>query len=192
MFWIGIIVSAEPAPKPDFSIAVKSAKFLAAMGELEKLCGTKRQPMAEVNGGFTLHVESGREFDLDTVQRDFLKKGAYVFSPDSNFERSLGILPTTDKYDVLLAMQTNGQNYDLMPQDVVAWLRKLEGEQPFAITSAGFDFLGGKFLSKIAKPAELAKQMYEFCPDIVDQGAGDVKALAAELRKSGTLYFWWD
>jgi hypothetical protein len=34
--------------------------------------------------------------------------------------------------------------------------------------------------------------MYDFCPDIVDQGVGSVKALATELRRSRSLYFWWD
>jgi hypothetical protein len=33
--------------------------------------------------------------------------------------------------------------------------------------------------------------MYQFCPDIVDQGAGSISALASELEK-GAIYFWWD
>jgi len=34
--------------------------------------------------------------------------------------------------------------------------------------------------------------MYEFCPDIVDQGCGDVQTLAKDLKKTQRLYFWWD
>ncbi len=145
-----------------------------------------------MKGGFTLHVQTGKSFDLNEVHREFLKRGCHVFSPDSTFENRIGVLPTPDKYQVLLAMQTNGQNCDLMPQDIVAWLRGLEKDQPFILTGAGFDFLSGRFTTKIAGPAALAKRMYEFCSDIVDQGCGDVKALAAELRKSQTLFFWWD
>ena len=182
----------EPAPLPDFSNAAKNAKFVKALSELEALCGTKPQPLDQVSGGFVLHVQTGKKIELEKVHADFLKKGCYVFSPDTTFENRIGVLPTAHKYDVLLAMQTNGQNFDLMPQDVIKWLRELDAEQPFIITSAGFDFLGGSFTTKIAKPAALAKRMYEFCPDIVDQGAGDVKALAAELKKSQTLFFWWD
>ncbi len=179
-------------PRPDFSDAAKSKKFVAALGELEQLCGTKRQPMHEVNGGFRFHVQTGKNLDLDKAQEEFLKKGAFVFSPDTNFASRIAVLPTTDKYDALLAMQTNGQNYDLMPQDVVAWLKKLEKEQPFVITGVGFDFVSGRFTTKIDKPAVIAKRMYDFCPDIVDQGTGDVKALAQELVKSNTVFFWWD
>ena len=38
----------------------------------------------------------------------------------------------------------------------------------------------------------LAQRMYEFCPDIVDQGRGDVEALAESLARSDDLFFWWD
>ncbi len=41
------------------------------------------------------------------------------------------------------------------------------------------------------EPLELARRMYQFCPDIVDQGVDNVDALARELRK-GRIYFWWD
>ena len=182
----------QPTPRPDFSAAAKGPKFVKALSELETLCGTRPQPLEQVEGGFTFHIQTGKTIGLEKVHADFLKKGCYVFSPDTTFENRIGALPTTDKYDVLLAMQTNGQNFDLMPQDIVKWLRKLEKDQPFIITSAGFDFLGGKFTTKVARPAALAKRMYELCPDIVDQGAGDVKALAAELRKSQAFFFWWD
>jgi hypothetical protein len=38
----------------------------------------------------------------------------------------------------------------------------------------------------------LAREMYEYCPDIVDQGTGTLSALAAELMVSDLWYFWWD
>lgn len=182
----------EPAAPPDFSRAARRPEFLAVLSELEQLCGTKPHPMDGVDGGHTFHVQSGQPFDLDKVHSDFLKHGCHVFSLESTFDNWIGVLPTADKYQVLLAMQTNGQNYDLSPQDIVVWLRKLEEDQPFILTGARFDFLSGRFTTRVARPAALAKRMYEFCPDIVDQGCGDVQTLAAELRKSQTFFFWWD
>lgn len=44
----------------------------------------------------------------------------------------------------------------------------------------------------MTEPRALAEQMYEFCPDIVDQGVGTVEKLARELKSSGRLFFWWD
>lgn len=38
----------------------------------------------------------------------------------------------------------------------------------------------------------LAREQYEYCPDIVDQGVGSTAALAATLMVSDWWYFWWD
>ena len=89
-------------------------------------------------------------------------------------------------------MQTNGQNYDLMPEDIVAWLREFEKDQPFIITGAGFDFVSGKFTAQIARPAALARRMIKFCSDLNEGGDGTAQALADELRKSPAFFFWWD
>ena len=43
-----------------------------------------------------------------------------------------------------------------------------------------------------ADPKELAKFLYEFCPDIVDQGVGTVRKLEKSLQKGRDLYLWWD
>ena len=47
----------------------------------------------------------------------------------------------------------------------------------------------------VKQPADMdafAREVYEFCPDVVEQGVGTVKALADEMRRSGILYLWWD
>jgi hypothetical protein len=92
----------------------------------------------------------------------------------------------------MAAMGTNAANYDKDTKALIAWLRVLEREQPFELTGVGYDFLSGRFTSPVKDPVGLAKRMYAFCPDIVDQGVGSVEALAAALRREGTLYFWWD
>lgn len=38
----------------------------------------------------------------------------------------------------------------------------------------------------------LAREQYLFCSDIVDQGVGEISALAATLLHSNYWYFWWD
>ena len=65
-------------------------------------------------------------------------------------------------------------------------------EQPFTITRIRHDGMDGSFTSEIKAPAELAQRMYEFCPDIVDQGTMTVERLATSLEKERRLYFWWD
>jgi ankyrin repeat protein len=178
--------------RPKFGKAAMSKAYLAAVAELEETCGAKRQPMDGLAGGFTLRVHSSKTIELAELHEQFLAKGCYVFATDALEDTPLAILPTTSRDDVIGAMQTNGANFDLAPADVAAWLRELAEEQPFVMTGAGFDFLRGHFVKPVKNAATLAKRMYAFCPDIVDQGVGDVKELAAELKRTGKLFFWWD
>jgi hypothetical protein len=105
----------------------------------------------------------------------------------------LRAIPSGDWADALRCVGTNGCNYDQSTDDIIAWLRRLEREQPFVITAVAHDLVEGHFLGPIAKPLALAKRMYRFCPDLVDQGCGTVARLAEELKGDApTLYFWWD
>ena len=100
--------------------------------------------------------------------------------------------PADDKYSVVRACGTDGGTCSLSTQKIIAWLRRLDKKHPFALTDCGIDFVAGRFLSPVRDGHALAVRMYEFCPDIVDQGCGDLKALAAGLRKSPVFFFWWD
>lgn len=51
----------------------------------------------------------------------------------------------------------------------------------------------GQSFSKILQKAiELAKQQYEFCIDIVEQGRETIDALAIGLCQCNQWFFWWD
>jgi hypothetical protein len=104
------------------------------------------------------------------------------------------LFPTNDQYTVLRARGTNGDNYGLRPKDVADWLREMAKEHPWMLTAAAIDFLEGRFLQPLSKATArpLAEKMYEFCPDLVDQGCGSVSALATELVQSQRLFLWWD
>lgn len=174
---------------PDFSARGRRRAYRAAVADLERLCGTPRQPMEFLAGGFTFHLHSANApaFDLDRVHADFSGRGVYVFSTAATKRDTIAILPTTDQYEVMLAMATNGANSGLSPQDIVAWMRDLEREQPYVLTGIGWDFLDGRFTGAVKEPEELAERMVEFCSDLEDP-----KAVAVQLRKSGRFGFWWD
>jgi Domain of unknown function (DUF4253) len=193
----------QPVPKPDFSVAAQAPAFQQAIKDATALLGAQPQPLhsegenEEVQGGVSFDVPSKKvEALLLKAHTDFLSRGFYLFRYDENFNiqgrpDKVGLLPTTDFYAVMAVMQTNGDNYSIGTDGVIAWMKELQQEQPFILTGIGFDYLEGHFTEPVKDPDTLAKRMYHFCPDIVDQGAGSVDALARELQK-GTLYFWWD
>lgn len=190
-------------PKPDFSEAAKAPAFQEAIEEISTLFSSKPQPLLSpaertvVSGGVSFDVTAKRvEAVLLEEHKRLLEKGFYFFRYEQNFglgDRSdkVGLLPTTDKYAVMAAMDTNGDNYNIGTSGVIAWMKDLEKDHPFLLTGIGYDYMEGQLTGPVADAPKLAERMYEFCPDIVDQGVGDKDKLAAELKK-GKLYFWWD
>lgn len=197
---------SEPArdykdlPVPDFRARAKAADFKKAVQELAKLCGTKAKLAAEDDEPFA----GCAQFTVTTKKADqiladhheaLLKRGCYLIKSSRGFasgKDQLTLLPTNNRNEVLAAAQTNGANSEVYPADVVRWFEELEQSQPFLLTGAGHDWCEGRFTSPIQDSKKLAKRMYEFCSDIVDQGVGDVARLALELKKTQRFYFWWD
>jgi hypothetical protein len=183
---------------PDFTDAAKTKRFKDAVKRAEKLTGTNAEPMEHTEGGVSFKTTKAKGRELVKTHLDaFLKDGAYFFScgrsgvmdDDPDF---LAILPTSDKYQVMIVMGTNAANYGKGPVEVIEELKEIEKEQPFVLHHISFDTLEGEWTAPIKNPAKFAKRLYEFCPDIVDQGIGTVAALSKALKKDNHLFFWWD
>ena len=139
---------------------------------------------------FSFHVHSSKgTLDLEKIQARFVPLGCFVFAINPKASR-VAIIPAVDKYEAIKAMGTNGANHNLLPADIIRWLRRLEAKQPFVLIGIGFDFLSGKFTSRIANARTLARKMLAFCPDL--DSVENVGELAAELAKHRRFFFWWD
>jgi hypothetical protein len=200
------ITKGSEITPPDLTAATKSSQFQAAIKRVTELTGAQAKPL-HVENDDPKKPPAGVEFDvahdaveksLDAWRKDLLSKGAYLVRMDNSFgigggstPDKLALLPTTDKYAVLATIQTDGANYDITTGDIIDWLKGMEKSQPFELTEAGLDFCAGRFTTPLKDAATLSKQMYEFCPDIVDQGTGDVDKLESELGK-GAFFLWWD
>ncbi len=186
---------------PDFSERAKKPEYQKAIEVLAALTGKRAKAVTNQEGhpltdcvSFQVLTEEADKI-LKEHHEKFLKRGCYLLKSDRGFtsgKDTLTLLPTTSRAEVLAAYQTNGANCEVYTPDIIRWLDELEKTQPFLMTGAGFDWCEGTFTKPIADSKKLAKQMYEFCPDIVDQGTGEVSRLALELRKTQRFFFWWD
>lgn len=192
--------SYDDLPVPDFRARAKAADFKKAVQELAKLCGTKARLVADEDepfagcAQFTVTTEKADQIIADHHEA-MLKRGCYLIKSSRGFasgKDQLTLLPTNNRNEVLAAAQTNGANSDVYPADVVRWFEELEKSQPFLLTGAGHDWCEGRFTSPLKDSKKLAKEIYGFCSDIVDQGVGDVARLALELKKTQRFFFWWD
>ncbi len=98
----------------------------------------------------------------------------------------------TQKQDmaILRYEQTDGINYEITTDSLIQVLGSW-GLQ-LTITGASGDWMEASIGKDIRDWNALAQQVYAFCPDVVDQGTGTVEALAEEMRRTQTLYLWWD
>jgi hypothetical protein len=67
---------------------------------------------------------------------------------------------------------TNGINYDLSTDDIVAMLERWDALYSIEISDVDNDRLLVQFASLPDDLSDLAKEIYEFCPDVIDQHFG--------------------
>jgi len=128
---------------------------------------------------------------------DFQKKGYTIFFLDRNFGISnksdiLGILKTIDKYQILKQVQTDGINWEIDNDSLLSLVKKFDKKYSLDLVGASDDWCEFKINKEPQNWLTLAKEAYKVCPDIVDQGSGTVEKLAAEMKQTKRLYFWWD
>ena len=105
---------------------------------------------------------------------------------------ALALVAVDRPWPVMWIFGTNGINHDHDTADVVKWMQQFAKDNDVTFDTIGFDLCGGRFNTPPKDYLALAKKIYEFCPDVVDQGTGDVQKLADEMKRTGRFFFWWD
>lgn len=127
-----------------------------------------------------------RERLSGTPYRAYLHDNAFGHGPDK-----IAVIKGDD-YAYLGIVRTDGINYDLDHDDVMARYRLWDQKYGLRLVGAGGDWIEAEFVRPPEDWQAFAKELHAFCPDIVEQGVGDVDALAGELQETGRLYLWWD
>lgn len=88
------------------------------------------------------------------------------------------------KFSVVTERETNGINYDVTTEDIVEKLEKWDSEFGIEISDVDHCSVVVKFSTLPAKLMTLGNEIYEFCPDVIDQGFGcmdDMVEMAEEV-----------
>ncbi|MBD2654062.1 DUF4253 domain-containing protein [Synechocystis sp. FACHB-383] len=85
----------------------------------------------------------------------------------------------------IIEQQTNGINYDITTEDLIAKLQQWDGQYGIEITEVAFDSLIVHFKKLPADLAALAREIYEFCPDVIDQGFGCIDDAFPMMMSAG-------
>ncbi len=179
-----------------FTMADRAAskEYEAAVAALVTLCGS--QPIRDDNDPPGLFRFPVQEPDVvrDRAREQDLGGDCFVFRDlqGSEGKDCIGVLPVRDSFEAILGMGTAGVNQGLMPPQVAQWMRDLSHEYPLTIQSLGSVQIAGCFDEPVKDPAPLAKRISDFCPDVIHQGSGSIKALAKEIERTQRFSFWWD
>jgi Domain of unknown function (DUF4253) len=124
--------------------------------------------------------------------------GLLVFIVEKNFGRKnackIGIIKGNHSFEIIDILQTNGENYDISNEDILAKLRTWDKQYTITLIGGNHDWLEIQFsiLPSDRELVSLVKDIYEFCPDMVDEGSESFEELVKEIMETKSLYLWWD
>jgi hypothetical protein len=77
-----------------------------------------------------------------------------------------------DKYQALREVGTNGDNFDLGTEKIIERLMQWDAKYGIELSDIEFDAVNVFFQDLPEDVTELALEIYEFCPDTIDQHFG--------------------
>jgi hypothetical protein len=90
-----------------------------------------------------------------------------------------------DKYEPLRDAGTNGINFDLNTDDVIAHLQQWDAKYGITLDDVKHDAVTVMFDKLPKDVAALAADIYEFCPDTIDQNFGCIAELVEMAEETG-------
>lgn len=104
----------------------------------------------------------------------------------------LVVAPGKEQFDILRIAASDAVNYNMTTDDLIKELRSWDREYGINITQAETDTIVVELRTLPANMKSFAKRVYKFCPDVVDQGVGDIASLVQEISRTRKVYLWWD
>jgi len=164
----------------------------------------KKSAQCEINKFDFEHVELGdkpncifvssnerqAQLIVHNLQKQFIKKGQFIYIGDYSFSSECKVVlinTTNDPYKIIEYAETNGINFDINTEDVLAKVKNWDSRFGLKFYGIGFDFLLLKVVDKNIDLKNISKEINEFCPD-----NEDLDHLEKELKTNQEIFLWWD
>ncbi len=93
--------------------------------------------------------------------------------------------PAMSQFDIVREEGTNGINYDITNDDIIRQLTAWHDAYGIEISDVGHDRVNVTFQSLPDDLDALAAEIYEFCPDVVDQHFGCMDDMIDQMAEIG-------
>jgi hypothetical protein len=189
------VTSSFAGDPPQGAVAVLEKEA----GEKSRTFSTRDFGRENFKGPHSVLVSDDRAEALLWRIRSQMPRGVVAFI---GTERSLAkpraegtelvVAEAKSQFDILRIAASDAVNYGKETEDLVRTLQSWDEKYGIDIYAAQTDAIRLKLKSLPKDMKSFANEVYEFCPDIVDQGVGDVEKLAAEIAATKAVYLWWD
>jgi hypothetical protein len=148
--------------------------------------------------GLVFSEHNSRSYEtVFNLKPNLKQKGYYIFllETDYNFKHHvdrIGVLRTTDKYDVLKQVATDGINYGITNDSLLTIIKNFDSKYSLELIGASGDWCEFIIHKEPNDWNKFAEEVYTICPDVVEQGAGSISKLAETIKTTKRLYLWWD
>jgi Domain of unknown function (DUF4253) len=172
-------------------------KSVASAGTaIRQLQGLRDDGTQFLATGITVDVPSRDARSLlERLRTDLRGSGYEAFLAEMHFSQKtdkIAILPAGEKFAFVKLRGTNGWNYELSPAQIIARLEEWDKRFGLTVVGAGFDWVEVALLRQPEDLNAFAREVYTFCPDILDQGTETVERLASEIKDTNSVFLWWD
>ena len=96
------------------------------------------------------------------------------------------------QFDILRIARSDAINYGMETDDLIKKLKVYDEQFGIEIFHAETDTIQFVFLKMPEDLTAFCKDLYEFCPDIVNQGTGSVELYEKEIKEREQVFLWWD
>lgn len=157
--------------------------------------GNKVHTGIEKQNGISFKIaEQSANYIISKFKDDLKQKGYLIFLSEQGYidPSTITIIKSTDYFDILRIQRTDGINYGLENKDIIEKLTDWDNRYGIEILGADYDWIDIELKNNIDNIPAFAQEVYEFCPDAVDQGVGEIEELENIIREYRRLFLWWD
>ncbi|MEK7433270.1 MAG: DUF4253 domain-containing protein [Cyanobacteriota bacterium] len=135
----------------------------------------------------------GYQFFLTNMEIKFPNINIKDLEKNYSYETyyDLAIIKANDQFDIIKLVKTEAGNYDYNTEQIIEKIISWEKYSRIQLTVVEHDRVEGYLLDKPKNVKNFANEIYEFAPDVVEQGTQTKKELINELN-SGYFWLWWD
>jgi hypothetical protein len=191
--------AAKPPPSQILNLADAGARLATLSGKpIREFC-TRDFGREEYRDAYSIIVEQSETKELLGKVRSHLgpRLIAFIgaktkFSASNEDGAEIVVALGSTQFDILRVAASDAVNYGMGTEELIKKLVDWDDIYGIDIFQAETDTIQLRLKSLPPDLLAFANEVYEFCPDIVNQGVGSVDELVEAIRSLHGVFLWWD